>query len=415
MFFSLKIAWRYFFSKSKQTVINRINGFAFFMVVVATAALFIVLSAFAGLKDFGLSFTNTFDPDFKLVPEQGTYFTVSDDVLSKINSLPQVIASAPEIEEKVFLSYKEKNQVAYLKAVRPDYTTVVPADRLIALGEWLSFEGPDVVVGFGIAGSMTLGIYDYSSFLNITVPKKRQNTLLNQDPFTSSPSVVSGLFQISEDLDKKYLFSSAAFGQELLSLEKNQYSSVVIKSSEGIIKETLLKEIAPFFEVPVRLVSREEQHAALYRMLNVEQLALYFIFSLVMVIALFNVVGALIMMILDKREQLKIMLALGADSKSIHRIFFVLGLLICGIGGAVGLLFGGLLVYLQSKHPFIFVPGTRLSYPVLFEWENLLIVLITLMFLGSLSTAWATRGLSKKVFFYTSSSPAYASKTSSNT
>jgi len=121
------------------------------------------------------------------------------------------------------------------------------------------------------------------------------------------------------------------------------------------------------------------------------------------------------MMILDKREQLKIMLALGADSKSIHRIFFVLGLLICGIGGAVGLLFGGLLVYLQSKHPFIFVPGTRLSYPVLFEWENLLIVLITLMFLGSLSTAWATRGLSKKVFFYTSSSPAYASKTSSNT
>jgi len=406
MFFTIKIAWRYFFSKSKQTVINQINRFAFFMVVVATAALFIVLSAFAGLKDFGLSFTNTFDPDFKLVPEQGAYFFVSEEQLSQINSLPQVIATAPEIEEKVFLSYKEKNQVAYLKAVRPEYTSVVPADRLIALGDWLSFEGSDVVAGFGIAGSMGLGIYDYDNFLNITVPKKKRNTLLNQELFTSSPSVVSGLYQISEDLDKKYLFSSTAFGQELLGLEKNQYSSLAIKTAEGTKKEALIKVLVPLFEIPVRLISREDQNAALYRMLNVEQLALYFIFSLVMVIALFNVVGALIMMVLDKKEQLKILLALGANPKNIHRIFFILGILICGIGGIVGLFIGGVLVLLQNVFPFITVPGTQLYYPVLFEWENLVLVLSTLMFLGGLSTAWATRGLSKKERFYTNSSPA---------
>ena len=403
MSFTLKIAWRYFFSKSKQTVINRINSFAFFMVVVSSTALFVVLSAFAGLKDFGLSFTNTFDPDFEILPERGTYFTVPDSTLIELQSLPEVIAAAPEIEEKVFLSFKDKNQVAFLKAVSPEYTSVIPIDRLIALGDWLTFEGPDVVAGFGIAGSMGLGVYDYNTFLNITVPKKKKQTLLNQNPFTSSPSVVSGLFQISEDLDKKYLFSNMSFGQQLLELQPDQFSSVVLKTAPQTRKVDLVTQLQPLFKIPIRVVSRAEQNAALYRMLNVEHLAIYFIFTLVMIIALFNVVGALIMMVLDKQGQLKILMVLGAEPKEIHKIFFLLGLLICGIGGVVGLLLGVVLVLIQSSFPFIYVPGTSLSYPVLFEFQNVVIVLGTLMLLGTLSTAWATRGLTKKIQAYSAS------------
>lgn len=403
MSFTLKIAWRYFFSKSKQTVINRINSFAFFMVVVSSSALFVVLSAFAGLKDFGLSFTNTFDPDFEILPERGTYFTVPDSTLIELQSLPEVIAAAPEIEEKVFLSFKDKNQVAFLKAVSPEYTSVIPIDRLIALGDWLTFEGPDVVAGFGIAGSMGLGVYDYNTFLNITVPKKKKQTLLNQNPFTSSPSVVSGLFQISEDLDKKYLFSNMSFGQQLLELQPDQFSSVVLKTAPQTRKVDLVTQLQPLFKIPIRVVSRAEQNAALYRMLNVEHLAIYFIFTLVMIIALFNVVGALIMMVLDKQGQLKILMVLGAEPKEIHKIFFLLGLLICGIGGVVGLLLGVVLVLIQSSFPFIYVPGTSLSYPVLFEFQSVVIVLGTLMLLGTLSTAWATRGLTKKIQAYSAS------------
>ena len=143
--YSLKIALRYFFSKSSQTVINRINGFAFIMVVVATASLFIVLSAFGGLKDFGLSFSESFDPDYEIQPQKGKFFNVSDQLLQEIKSVPEILAVAPQIEEKVFLSYSEKNQVAYLKAVDHTYTSVVQADKLIALGDWLSFDGADVV------------------------------------------------------------------------------------------------------------------------------------------------------------------------------------------------------------------------------------------------------------------------------
>ena len=175
MTYSLKIAWRYFFSKSQQTVINRINVFALFMVVTATAALFIVLSAFGGLKDFGLSFTNSFDPDYEIVPVRGKYLTLSENTLSELESLPSIISVAQEVEEKVFLSFNEKNQVAYLKAVSENYTNVVGVDSLIALGNWLSFKGPEAVLGFGIAGNMSVSVFNYNTFLNITVPKKKKN------------------------------------------------------------------------------------------------------------------------------------------------------------------------------------------------------------------------------------------------
>ena len=398
MSYSFKIALRYFFSRSKQTVVNRINSFALFMVFISTVALFVVLSAFAGLKDFGLSFVNKFDPDFEIRSNEGAYIYLSDNTVENLLKIPEIIAAAPEIEEKVFLTFKEKNQVATLKAVSPSYIKVIPVDSLITLGDWLSFKGPDVVLGFGIAGNLTAGVYDYNNFLNVTVPKKNNKSLLSLDLFNSSPALVSGLYQVTEELDKKYLFSSLEFGQELLGLNKNQYSLLALKTEPGINKTKLYNKILPFFKFPISLTSRKDKNAALYRMLNVENLAIYFIFSLVMIIALFNLIGAIIMMVLDKQGQLKILLSLGASPKGIQKIFFSLGMLICFFGGVFGLLIGIIIVLMQLYYPFILVPGTNMSYPVLFELKNIFIVLITLITLGVFSTLWATKGISKKTF-----------------
>lgn len=399
--FSLKIALRYFFSKSTQTVINRINGFAFFMVVIATASLFVVLSAFGGLKDFGLSFSESFDPDYQIQPQQGKFFYVSDSVLTTLSTIKGVIAAAPQIEEKVFLSYNEKNQVAYLKAVDQNYSSVVPIEDLITLGDWLSFDGADVVLGFGLGGNLGVGVYDYTTFLNLTVPKKKKQSLLNQSPFNQVSSIVVGLYQINEELDKKFVFSRLELAQKLLELQPQQFSSLVLKTDPSVSQGELTEALTPLFDTPIKIVSRAEQNAAIYKMLNVEHLAIYFIFSLVMLIALFNVVGALIMMILDKQKQMKILLSMGATPQKIHSIFFLLGILICSIGGLIGLVIGSVLVLVQYHFPFIYVPGTSLSYPVLFQVENLLIVMATLMVLGLLSTAWATRGLDRKMMDYT--------------
>ena len=395
--YSFKIALRYFFSKSSQTVINRINSFAFFMVVISTASLFLVLSAFEGLKDFSLSFSESFDPDYEIQPNTGKFFRVSDSLLKEIKTIPYVIAAAPQIQEKVFLSYNEKNQVAILKAIDHDYTSIVPIDELIELGDWLSFDGSDVVLGFGVAGNLGVGVYDYTTFLNITVPKKSKQSLLDQNPFRSVSSIVVGLYQINEDLDKKYMFSRLELAQNLLELNSNEYSSIALKTKSKISKEELSEVLSHIFKLPIKLVSRAEQNAALYKMLNVERIVIYFIFTLVMLVALFNFVGALIMMILDKKSQMKTLLAFGATAQGIHYIFFILGLLICGFGGVVGLIIGSILVLIQNYYPFIHVPGTSLSYPVLFQMENLFIVMGTLMVLGVISTAWATRGFDKKI------------------
>lgn len=371
------------------------------MVVVSTASLFVVLSAFAGLKDFGLSFSESFDPDYEIQPQKGKFFNLSKNLLKEIKTIPNILAAAPLINEKVFLSYNGKNQVAHLKAIDNNYISIVPVDELIVLGDWISHNGSDVVLGFGIAGNLGVGVYDYSSFLNLTVPKKSSQSILDQNPFRSVSSIVVGLYQINEDLDKKYIFSRLELAQNLLELNSDQYSSIALKTNPKVSKVELTKTLSSIFTIPIKLVSRAEQNAALYKMLNVEHLAIYFIFTLVMIIALFNVIGALIMMILEKQSQMKIILSLGATTKGIYYIFFILGLLICAFGGVFGLIFGSILVLIQHNAPFIYVPGSSLSYPVLFQIENLFIVMGTLMILGVLSTAWATRGLDKKISSYT--------------
>ena len=168
-----KIAWRYFFSKSGQTVINRINRIALLVIVVATAALMIVLSAFAGLKDFGLSFSNIFDPDYRVTATQGKTISFDSTRIARLKQVDGIVAFSPILEEKVFLSFKEKNQVAYLKGVGIDYLSVIPADSLVAVGEWLIPDTDAIVAGYGIGAGMDLGVYDYSSFLNISIPRKK--------------------------------------------------------------------------------------------------------------------------------------------------------------------------------------------------------------------------------------------------
>ena len=393
---TLKVALRYFFSKSKQTVINRINSFALALVILTSVALFIVLSAFDGLKDFGISFTNNFYPDFVVKPVQGKTLTLDSLQYKKLDSLEVIENFAPEIEEKVFLSYQEKNHVAYLKGVNSNYVDVLPIKKSIYLGNWLE-EGPQIVAGFGIANTLGLGVNDFDAFLELIVPKKQNTALLNQDPFRRKNAIVVGLYQVSEELDQQYVFANASFAQDLLGFTPHTFSQIALKVNSNVVKQELLELLQPIFTQPISVISRKDQNAALYRMLNLEHLAIYFIFTLVMIIALFNVIGALIMMILDKEKQLRILFAMGFSPSILRNIFFALGLLICGTGGFLGLVAGSILVLVQDFYPFLYVPGTSLPYPVEYRFENLLIVWFTLMILGALSTAWACRGIVKKV------------------
>jgi lipoprotein-releasing system permease protein len=390
-----KIAWRYFFSKSGQTVINRINSIALLVIVVATAALMIVLSAFSGLKDFGLSFSNVFDPDFRAVPSHGKTIAIDSNQIKQLEKVVGIKAFSPILEEKVFLSFKEKTRVAYLKGVGADYLKVIPADSIVAIGEWLLPESNAIVAGYGIGAGMDLGVYDYGSFLNISIPRKNLKGSLKQNPFYTEQVITIGLYQISEDIDQKYVFSTLDFARNLLQYPQNVFSAIEIKASmEGSSKD-LKNTIQEIMGNSVEIKDRTQLNTALYKMLNTEHLAIYLIFTLVLIIALFNVVGALVMMILDKKPQINILKAMGITQKHLRQSFFLLGMLIICVGGGIGLLMSSFVILIQQWIPLIYVPGTSLPYPVKWELENLLLVMATLLILGSVASAWASRGVKR--------------------
>ena len=390
-----KIAFRYFFSKNEQTVINRINFLSLILIIISSASLFIVLSAFDGLKTFGLSFSNKFDADYELSPTTGKYLTLSSKKISEIKNIDEIIEVAPQIEEKVFLSFKEKNQVAVLKGVDSTYNKVIPIKDLVLIGDWIDYDTSKTVIGYGISTKLGLGVYDYSSFLKISVPQNKTSSILNLNPFKSLPLIVVGLYQINEELDNKYIFTSISFAKDLLNLKENQYSNIILKTNNTENKKQLEKKINLIVGEKIKLTSRLEKNAALYKMLNTENIVVYFIFSLVMIVSLFNLIGSLIMMIINKKKEMKILIAMGMSNKNLSQIFYLIGLIICFIGGVTGISLGAFLVFIQKYSSLIYVPGTNLAYPVEFNLKNIITVFLTLIILGSISSLWSIRGVKK--------------------
>jgi len=395
--FPLYIASRYFFTRSKQSVINIINYIALSVVLIATAALLIVLSAFTGLKDFGLSFSNIFDPDFRVEAVQGKVFEIDSVTLASVKQLDGILAVSGIIEDKVFLNYRDKNHVVYLKGVDSAYQKVIESNHFLSSGAWFSKELDEVVIGGGVAQVLSLGVYDYNDFLVLTVPKRSASATQLKEPFINKTALVSGIYSVSEELDNKYMFSNLSFARDLFQRKGNVYSSLELKVAPNLNRKQLEEQLRAILKTPIRMRSRTELNAALFKMLNTEQMAIYLIFTLVIIIALFNVVGALIMMILEKRPQLKVLYALGVQPKEIRLIFFYLGGMISWVGGGLGIVLGTTLVLLQRYFPFLYVPGTNFPYPVRLEFQNVAMVLMLLLVLGGLASAWATAQVGKKI------------------
>ena len=378
-------------------MINIINYIALSVVLIASAALLIVLSAFTGLKDFGLSFSNVFDPDFRVEAVQGKTLQIDSITLASVKQLDGILAVSGIIEDKVFLNYRDKNQVVYLKGVDSSYQNIIESDRFLSSGSWFSKELDEVVIGGGVAQILSLGIYDYNDFLVLTGPKRSASATQLKEPFINKTALVSGIYSVSEELDKKYMFSNLSFAQTLFQRKENTYSSLELKLAPDFNRIQLEEQLRALLKTPLRMRSRTELNAALFKMLNTEQMAIYLIFTLVIIIALFNVVGALIMMILEKRPQLNVLYALGVLPKEIRLIFFYLGGMISWVGGGLGVLLGTCLVLLQRYFPFLYVPGTNFPYPVRLEFQNVAMVLLLLLVLGGLASAWATAQVGKKI------------------
>ncbi len=397
MKFPLYIAKRYLFTKSKSNAINIITIIAAIGVFAGAFSLFIVLSGFSGLRDFSLSFSNEFDPDLKALPKQGKVISISERQKEQLYKIDGIKEFSEVIEERVILSYKSKTNPAFIKGVDNNYRRVNKIDSAVVFGTWLTKSEPQVVIGNGLSRLLDVGTFNYQNLLKIMVPKpgKGQITMTNlQSAFTQRQVVVSGIYSINEELDDKFVFSNLEFARNLLDMEPNEISAIEFRLSPDASLDEVSEKISEIFEGNVEIKTRAELNEALNKMLNSENLFVYLIFTLVLTIALFNVVGSIIVMILDKRENIKTLFNLGATPNQIKSIFFLQGMLMTCLGGLIGLVVAIILIILQLNFDLVMITP-NLPYPVQMKAENVIIVVLTIFTLG-LIASYIAAGRSKK-------------------
>lgn len=366
-------------------------------IIVGTMALFVVLSVFSGLRDFSLSFSNDFDPDLKVNPISGKSFYVSANQENEINKIEGVVSYSKVIEERVLFYFDGKEQVTYLKGVDENFTkTNLVADNLFN-GQWLLKDTYQVVVGYGISEKLSLGLFDFNNPFEVYVPKKGKGVIESEaEAFNKSALIPVGIYAVSEDLDSKYVFCDLSLAQELLEYKSNQVSGIEIKTKPEVSESKIIEKINTIFDGKTEVKNRSQQNATLYKMLNTENIAVYLIFTLVIIIALFNLIGALIMMILDKKSNLKTLFNLGSEIQDLKKIFLLQGTLLSVLGGIIGLVLGIIVVLVQQKFQLIMITKT-LPYPVVFGFKNVLIVFVTIVLLGFLASLIASSRVSKKL------------------
>ncbi|MEO1012349.1 MAG: FtsX-like permease family protein [Bacteroidota bacterium] len=398
MNFPLYIAKRYVRSKSSQNAVNIINFITFVVIVIGSAALFIVLSGFAGLKTFSLAFSQTFDPDLKAVPAQGKHFSISPEQEAALKEIREIHVFSKELEEQVLLMHQEKFHAASIKGVDAHYTQATLVDSTLYLGEWMLNEQQGVA-GIGIVNLLNVTINQFSKPLEVLAVRPGKGPLspsMNRKLYNTLPLFINGVYAIEENLDKKYVFAPLSLVQELLEKDSLQVSGVNFKVDEKADAEILKERITQVLGNGVIVKNRQQLNSTLHRMLNTENLATYLIFTLVLIIALFNVVGAIIMMILDKQQNSKTLYNLGTPLRELRRIYFIQGVLVTGLGGLIGVLLGSVLIWSQLAFGWLKITPS-LAYPVEYQGLNVLIVLATIVVLGILASKIASSRITKKL------------------
>ena len=371
MSFSFFVARRYRLSSTKFNTVRLISHFASFVVGVAVCAFFVIQSVFSGLHDFGLSYSSSIDPDLKINSVDSFSFIMADTVIAKLEQVKGVAVAAPIFSQEAVLRFEEQHKLVTLLGVDSRYDQLFGISDRIPVGRMVSDRGEELLLGYGTTIDLGAGLYDYDGFIECLLPKQGAINPLDPNPFVSRWATNVGVFQMSEEVDYNYAFAPLPFVWSLTNAAANAYTAVDVKLDNNAKKIALIEEIQRIIGSGFEVIEKEALNPALYRMLQTERIAIYLILSLVLTIALFNVVGAIVMMVLDKRNQLQTLLGMGSSVNEIRQIFFYQGLLLSGIGGFFGLVVGIGVVVAQSIGEFILVPGTQLPYPIAFSFENL--------------------------------------------
>ena len=392
------IAKRYLFSKSGNNAINIIVKIASFGVLIVSAAFIIVLSGFSGIRTFNVNLIKQTDPDLKIMPVKGKTFVFTDKMKDFLSQEKAIEAYGKIVEEKVFINYNDKQKIAKIKGVDSNYYKVIPLDSTIIAGSLPEPGSNELLMGVSLANDLSYMLSGNNfEMIELLVPKPGRGFITDpRKAFHAKYFMPVGIFQTTADHDQIYLYSSLTAARQLLNYKPRQISSIAVKAVNPSEIEALQNRLQKHFGADFDIRNRKQLNKLLYKMLNTENLMVYFIFALILLLALFNIIGTIIMIIIDKNENIKTLSVLGLNKKEIKKIFMIQGFGMTILSGLAGLILGLILIVLQKWQPFLYIPQTDMPYPVEIHLSNILWVLLTILFMGGFATYIAVLRLEKE-------------------
>ena len=409
MNFPFYIARRYLFSKKSTHAINLISAISVIGVAVGTMALVVTLSVFNGFHDMVASFFTSFDPQLKVVPVKGKTAPSDDPILNEIRNFPQVKVATDVVEDQAYILFHEQQAIVHIKGVDDNYNQLTNIDAILypENHEPVNLHVANLdygIPGIGLAQSMGFGAY-WPEYLQVYAPIREGQPDLS-DPESSfvrdslrSPGVVFAVKQAKYDRD--HMLTSIGFARRLFQ-QQGMVSSLELRLKDGSDLKETKKAMRQIAGDKYEVLDRYEQQAETFRIMNIEKFIAYIFLSFILVVACFNIIGSLSMLIIDKKEDVATLRNLGASNKQISSIFMLEGRMITVAGAVIGVILGLLLCYLQQKFGLVklgesdgmFVVN---AYPVSVHFWDIVIVFFTVIAVGWLAVWYPVRYLSKRL------------------
>ncbi len=381
---SLQIAYRYLFGKKSTNAINLITGISVLGITIGTAALILILSVFNGFEGLMTGYLDKFNPDLKIEPLEGKFFYTDEEWIAGLSEIEGVSSHSIVIEEVALLEYGDNQQIGIIKGVDERYIEVTDIEAATRVGE-VDFTdsefGTNCIIGRGVSNVLDVSFQNKYTPLKVYVPNRRKK-LVDKD-FKMRPMLVSGVFSIQNERDNQYVISSYEKVSSLLDLY-DQASSVEIRLGPDLDADQVKKSVEELVGTDYQVKNRYEQDESFLKIMNIEKWSSYLIFTFTLLLIIFNVIGSLWMIVLDKKKDLSVLQSLGADKSMIRKIFYIEGGLISFLGFFVGFSVAMIFYLLQKNIGLINVPeGFAIAnYPIEMHWGDVTIVFVTVMILG---------------------------------
>jgi len=399
---SAYIARRYLFAKKSHNIINIISAISVGGITIGTAALIIVLSVFNGFEHMVVGMFNSFNPDLKVSAVAGKTFNEDSIMLKNISAINGIGNITLVVEENALIKYLDKQYICTIKGVSSGFYQTSQIDSMVITGDALLEKGEQnfALVGQGVSYNLGLNLNDYENPLSVYVPRRFKGSSLNPiEAFNSLLIQPSGVFSVQQEVDQKYMIVPLRFIRHLLDYDK-QLTALEIKIDKTADSESVQKKLHLLLGDKYTVKNKYQQEELLFKIMKSEKLAVFMILSFILLIATFNVIGSLSMLIIDKRKDIAVLKSLGASNHSVRNIFFTEGMMISLFGALLGLLIGGIVCWLQQTFGIIKInSGSTFvmeAYPVKIIFTDFVYVLLIVGFIGFIAAWYPVKYISKK-------------------